>query len=157
MKVYVASSWRTPSHPEVVAALRAAGHEVYDYRDEGFKWHEVGMDGVDVSYERLQAVLEHDKCFSKFRQDQEALDWAEALVLVLPSGRSAHTEFGYMCGHDKLTVVIWSPSEPELLHMMADRIVETIDEAVEYLHEGLPSDPDRVDVHPPHCPCSNHG
>lgn len=133
MKVYVASSWRTPTHPEVVAALRSAGHEVYDYRTEGFEWSSVGMDGVDVPYDQLRDILEHDECVRKFEQDENALDWAEALVLVLPAGRSAHTEFGYMCGRGVWTVVIWSPSEPDLLHMMADRIVETVDEAVAYL------------------------
>ncbi len=29
-KIYVASSWRNPAQPEVVSALRSAGHLVYD-------------------------------------------------------------------------------------------------------------------------------
>lgn len=32
-KIYVASSWRNPYQPEVVAALRKAGHQVYDFRN----------------------------------------------------------------------------------------------------------------------------
>ena len=32
-KIYVASSWRNKYQPEVVAALRKAGHEVYDFRN----------------------------------------------------------------------------------------------------------------------------
>ena len=32
MKIYVAASWRTETQPEVVDALRANGHEVYDFR-----------------------------------------------------------------------------------------------------------------------------
>ena len=32
-KIYVASSWRNPYQPEVVAALKKAGHEVYDFRN----------------------------------------------------------------------------------------------------------------------------
>ena len=31
-KIYVASSWRNTFYPEVVARLREAGHDVYDFR-----------------------------------------------------------------------------------------------------------------------------
>lgn len=45
-RIYVASSWRNPYQPEVVAALRKAGHEVYDFRNPkdnpgGFHWADV--------------------------------------------------------------------------------------------------------------------
>ena len=45
-KIYVASSWRNPYFPEVVEALRAAGHEVYDFRNPphggaGFHWTDI--------------------------------------------------------------------------------------------------------------------
>lgn len=33
MHIYVASSWRNTYYPEVVQALRDAGHEVYDFRN----------------------------------------------------------------------------------------------------------------------------
>jgi hypothetical protein len=43
--IYVASSWRNDYQPAAVAALRAAGHEVYDFKDsEGFNWREVDPD-----------------------------------------------------------------------------------------------------------------
>lgn len=137
MKVYVASSWRTPTHPDVVAALRTAGHDVYDYRDEGFEWSDVGMDKVNASYVDMRRVLLDEAVETQFEKDLKALDWADALVLVLPAGRSAHTEFGYMCGRqgDPLTIIIWSPSEPDLLHLLADEIVSTIDEVVIWLHD----------------------
>ena len=32
-KIYVASSWRNAFYPDVVKALREAGHEVYDFRN----------------------------------------------------------------------------------------------------------------------------
>ena len=33
MHIYVASSWRNTYYPEVVTALREAGHDVYDFRN----------------------------------------------------------------------------------------------------------------------------
>lgn len=135
MKIYVASSWRTPTHPEVVMALRDAGHLVYDYRAKSFNWTDIGLDNFDASHAELMTVFEREDVLSKFNQDDVALEWAEALVLVLPAGRSAHTEFGYMCGQNKYTVIIWSPSEPELLHLMADKIVPDVAGAIQYLAE----------------------
>jgi hypothetical protein len=51
-KIYVASSWRNEYYPEVVAKLREAGHDVYDFRNPpsgapGFKWNCVGEDYMD--------------------------------------------------------------------------------------------------------------
>lgn len=51
-RIYVASSWRSPYQPEVVAALRKAGHEVYDIRNPkdnpgGFHWADVGENWQD--------------------------------------------------------------------------------------------------------------
>ena len=36
-RIYVASSWRNKYFPEVVDALRAAGHQVYDFRNPALK------------------------------------------------------------------------------------------------------------------------
>ena len=53
-KIYVASSWRNEYYPEVVAKLREAGHDVYDFRnppsgDPGFKWSSVSEDYMEWS------------------------------------------------------------------------------------------------------------
>jgi len=49
MSIYVASSWRNTHQPSVVAALREAGHDVYDFRnprpgDHGFHWSMIDPD-----------------------------------------------------------------------------------------------------------------
>ncbi len=49
-----ASSWRNTYYPEVVAALRDAGHEVYDFRnppsgDPGFHWTDVDPDCLNTT------------------------------------------------------------------------------------------------------------
>ena len=38
-RIYVASSWRNPYYPDVVEALWASGHEVYDFRGPGMGGH----------------------------------------------------------------------------------------------------------------------
>jgi hypothetical protein len=47
--VYVASSWRNHLQPAVIATLRAAGIDCYDFRNPdvgtGFAWSQVGLQG----------------------------------------------------------------------------------------------------------------
>jgi hypothetical protein len=64
MHIYVASSWRNTYYPEVVTALRAAGHDVYDFRnppsgDPGFHRTDVDADCMEWSPEQYQSNLAH--------------------------------------------------------------------------------------------------
>ena len=96
-KIYVASSWRNKYYPEVVQALRAAGHEVYDFRNPPH-----GGNG--------------------FR-------WTDTCVLVLPCGRSAHTEAGWMSGAGrKVIAYIPEMGEPELMYKLFDAVVGNLED-----------------------------
>lgn len=54
--------------------------------------------------------------------------WADACVLVLPCGRSAHTEAGWMAGKGK-RVVAYIPKmeEPDLMYILFDKVVGSIE------------------------------
>ena len=95
-KIYVASSWRNGFYPEVVEKLRAAGHEVYDFRnppsgDPGFKWSSVSDDYMEWTPQQYRDMLLHPKAVRQFHNDIEAMEECDTCVLVLPCGRSAHT------------------------------------------------------------------
>jgi len=101
--VYVASSWRSERQPTVVTALRRAGFEVYDFRNpahdqEGFAWSEVDPAWKTWSPKRFRERLAHPAATRGFKRDMDALRRADATVLVLPCGRSAHLELGYAVG-----------------------------------------------------------
>jgi len=128
LKVYVASSWRNLIQPDVVKMLVEAGHDVYDFRNPfqngtGFRWADIASDWEDWSSEELINGLEHPLASKGFKSDMDALDWAEAVVMVMPCGRSSHLELGYAVGQRKKTVVLLSQSEPELMYKMADYLV----------------------------------
>ena len=135
-RIYVASSWRNSFYPEVVARLREAGHQVYDFRNpphggNGFRWTELDENALNWSFEQYQKGLHHPKAERQFQADMEALDWADTCVLVLPSGRSAHTEAGWMAGAGK-KVLVYIPKmeEPELMYKLFDGVVGSLEDLV---------------------------
>jgi hypothetical protein len=133
MKVYVASSWRNPDQPAMVELLRAVGHEVYDFREptegnHGFSWHEIdpsvprGAADLRLSGARIVSLLDHPAARDGFALDMGALEWCDAVVLLLPCGRSAHLEAGWAAGAGKLTIGLLSDGEPELMWRMLDHL-----------------------------------
>jgi nucleoside 2-deoxyribosyltransferase len=136
VRIYVASSWRNEKQPSVVEALRAAGHDVYDFRhpqpgNEGFHWSEIDPAWRQWTPERFRNALADPIADRGFGFDVQALAGCDACVLVLPSGRSAHLELGYAAGAGKPTFVLMlGPDEPELMYKLCDRVCLSIDEVV---------------------------
>ena len=138
-KIYVASNWRNEFYPEVVEALRRAGHEVYDFRnppsgDDGFKWSCVAENYMEWSPQEYREQLEHPKAVRQFDNDIKAMEACDTCVLVLPCGRSAHTEAGWFAGRGR-TVVVYIPvrQEPELMYKLFSAVCCSMDELVEAL------------------------
>ncbi len=132
-RIYVASSWRNKYYPEVVEALRNAGHEVYDFRNpphggNGFHWSDIDKNAPNWTFEQYAEGLQHPFAEKQFQADINALYWADICVLVLPCGRSAHTEAGFMAGKGK-TVVVYIPEmqEPELMYKLFNGVVHDIE------------------------------
>lgn len=138
--IYVASSWRNEHYPEVVAKLREAGHEVYDFRnppsgDPGFKWSGVSEDYMDWSPQQYRNNLNHPKAVRQFGNDIEAMEACDTCVIVLPCGRSAHTEAGWFAGKGKKVLAyIPEKQEPELMYKLFSGVCCTMDELIEALN-----------------------
>ena len=138
-KIYVASSCRNKYYPEVVETLRKAGHLVYDFRNpphggNGFRWTDIDENAPDWSFEEYAEGLKHPLAQKQFSADLEALEWADMCVLVLPCGRSAHTEAGWMAGRGK-KVVVYIPEmeEPELMYKLFDKVAGSLDDVIKAL------------------------
>ncbi len=137
--IYVASSWRNPYYPDVVKCLREAGHEVYDFRNPphggpGFHWTDVDPEAPNWTFEQYAEGLNHPLAERQFKADLEALEQADTCVLVLPCGRSAHTEAGWLAGRGrKVVVYIPKMEEPELMYKLFDAVVSTPEELLKAL------------------------
>jgi hypothetical protein len=109
-RVYIASSWKNVSHVrELARVLREEGHEVFDFTDaenrpdglgnfvfNASKWAGKPLDEID-----WKEFLGYDATVRAFHSDLAGLDWADTVVLLLPSGRSSHLEAGYAVGQGK--------------------------------------------------------
>ncbi len=147
-KIYLTSSWRNPYQPEWVDMLREWGHEVYDFRnpsstpdiphalpDAGFGWEQIHSDWKSWTPEQFAQALEHPVAQEGFAADFAALEWADTCVLLLPCGRSAHLEGGWMIGQQKPTAIKLNETdnEPELMYLMADHIATNAGSVFEWL------------------------
>lgn len=143
-KIYVASSWRNQYYPEVVKRLREEGHEVYDFRNPphgqgGFKWQNLDPDFTRWDVREYKQGLKHPSSELQFKTDLDALNWADTCLLVLPCGRSAHTEAGWMKGSGKRTIVyIPEMQEPELMYKLFDLVSGDMEEVLLFLKYGEP-------------------
>lgn len=131
--VYVASSWRNPTHTAVVEMLRAAEIPCYDFkRDEGaqFHWSEVDpnyKDRWDNSLTRFQNMISHPRAKEGFTSDFGAMEKADAFVLVHPAGRSAHLELGWAVGRGMRSAIYFPDGvdEPDLMYSMVDFLTDS--------------------------------
>lgn len=141
MKIYVASSWRNNHQQYVVLALREAGYEVYDFKnpsenDKGFAWSDIDTNWQSWSNEEYLRALEHpiaEKCFDN---DFNAMQWADACVMVMPCGRSAHVEAGWMQGAGKPTIILLESgksAEPELMYKTFQYVTDSVQKVIDHL------------------------
>lgn len=130
MKFYVASSWRNSYQQRVVEVLRMMEHEVYDFKnptsgDVGFSWSEIDPNWLNWTTAEYLEALKHPLAEKGFNLDFDAMKWANICIMVLPCGRSANTEAGWMKGAGKKVYIYQPiPQEPELMYKIYDGILK---------------------------------
>jgi hypothetical protein len=116
--IYVIGSLRNPCITEVGNALRGAGYDTFE------DWHAGGKEADDEwqRYERergrtYKEALRGYHALNVFNFDLYHLNRSHAAVLVMPAGRSAHLELGYIIGQGKPGYVLFD-QEPERFDVM---------------------------------------
>ncbi len=128
--IYLASSWRNQYQYEVLHTLLGVGHAVYDFRNPepgntGLAWSEIdgGWEGWNTN--QFRAALTSDIAERGFAFDREAMEWADTCVCLLPCGKSAHLEAGWMAGQHKEVFFYVPPAvkiEPELMYLLGNGV-----------------------------------
>jgi hypothetical protein len=136
-RIYCASSWRNPFYDPLVAALKLHGHQIYDWRrsgpnDSGFSWLTLDPTWRSWTPPPYAEALADQIADDAFCSDRDGIDWADTVILLLPAGNSAHTEFGDAVGKGKRTLILLPEGvpmgdshgrwKPELMHAFADRM-----------------------------------
>lgn len=129
-RIYVASSWRNAIQPCIVDCCRSFGHIVYDFKNPpkgtGFGWSAMDANWKDWSLLQWIDNINDPIAQAGFDSDFNAMCNADVCILVMPGGRSAHTEAGWMKGQGKQVWVYFEPEhvvEPELMYKIFDGII----------------------------------
>jgi len=148
-RIYLASSWRNEHQPALVGLLRMWGHQVYDFKSRthtpcggpvatAFSWSDVGPDWQSwLPRDYRSNLMTSPRAARGYLGDFRGMEWADTCVLLLPCGRSAHIEAGFMKGRGKRLIIHFfsdaAREEPDLMYLMADHITIGPDELSEAL------------------------
>lgn len=134
--IYLIGSLRNPRVPEVANILRADGHYVYD------DWYATSEDADDwwKRYEQGRGhsfveALNGWAATHVYLNDKQHLDELNTGVLVMPCGKSAHLELGYMIGQKKDGYILLDedPERYDCMYKFAAGVYQKLDELREAL------------------------
>lgn len=137
MKIYLASSWKNADQvKQIKEVFESKGHKVDAFCDTSsgrfvFSFNQL----PDVSTHNAISVMDFPVVQKAFMEDKKWIDWADAIVLILPAGNSAHLEAGYAKGSGK-KLVIYRPSFPrgefDVMYGFADLITDSLLQLVDF-------------------------
>lgn len=129
--VYIIGSLRNESVQDVANTFRGRGYDAFD------NWFSAGREADDYwrDYEKQKGIsfseaLRGRSAEHVFRFDKAYLDLCDAVVLVMPAGKSGHLELGYAIGKGKPGYILLD-EEPERFDVMpqfADVVTTDIEE-----------------------------
>lgn len=137
MKIYLASSWKLADRVlQLKELLISKEHEVDAFCDLSDGRFVFSFDKLpNVEQMSARTVLQEPIVQKAFNEDRKWLDWADACLLILPAGNSAHLEAGYAAGCGK-KLVIYRPNFPagefDVMYGFADLITDDLLEVVEF-------------------------
>jgi hypothetical protein len=144
LRVYLSSSWKNRERVRYLAdAIRAQGHEVYDFTDPGCR------EGIpEIPPEKFPEPFDPKKDLYRnyinsqppWRQavmrNKQALNNCDVAVLMLPCGQDAHADAYYALGLGRILAVVGQPKEGERTptHLWADAILDHDNEVPTWLN-----------------------
>lgn len=134
--IYVIGSLRNPAVPSVAWLLRDQGHEVFD------DWYAAGPEADDAwkDYEEQRGrvyseALNGAAARHVYEFDKRHLDAADAVVLILPAGRSGHLELGYALGQGKPGYILLERDADrwDVMYRFASEVLEDPEQLIKSL------------------------
>ncbi|WP_316172981.1 hypothetical protein [Bradyrhizobium sp. SZCCHNRI2049] len=138
--VYLIGSLRNPQVPAVAKQIRDGGFTVFD------DWYAAGPEADDYwrDYEKNRGrtypeALRGLAAQNVFAFDLRNLEAADAAVLLMPGGKSAHLELGFMLGRGKPGFVLFTeePERWDVMYQFANGVHFDTDELISDLKATL--------------------
>jgi nucleoside 2-deoxyribosyltransferase len=133
MRIYLATSWKNNVTAIIVGnLLKAHGHIVYIFCDpaEPAAQISLGLRKEDRTklWDSWNALKTHE-VQEIFESDFKELKACDLVLLMTPSGKSAHMEAGYAVGAGKVLVILDHPilGEWDAMYGMANAIFRSYD------------------------------
>lgn len=135
-KVYVMGALRNPRVPELANKIRAFGFEVFD------DWYSPGPDADEYwqAYEKQRGrtyleALRGAHAQDIYEFDKSHLDSCDFAVMVMPCGKSAHMEMGYLTGRGKMVFILFDgePDRYDIMYLFAQDVFMNEDDLLHTL------------------------
>lgn len=132
--IYVIGSLRNPAIPKLGNKLRFAGFDVFD------SWYAPGPRADDFwrDYTKIRGLnykeaLQDWSAKHVFEFDKFHLDRCDIAVMLMPGGKSAHLELGYMIGKGKKGFILFD-KEPKRYDVMVQFATDIFFKEVDLIH-----------------------
>lgn len=139
MTIYLIGSLSNPNIPHIANQLRKMGHEVFDdwwspgaHADEEWRKHEM------IRGRTFRQAIYGEHATEVYRFDRNLLERSNAVVMVLPTGKSGHLELGWAIGKGKRGYILFDkePDRFDIMYRLATGIAMSIEELEEELENG---------------------
>lgn len=138
---FIASRWRNrDSVLELTEKIRSKGKSVYCFIEgDGPKYQLKDLENQhepEAFMQKFESIPDwkNDRAVKEiFDVDMNSLKTSEALILLLPCGKSAHIEAGVAYGMGKKCIVIGEQKETESLYLIFNEFYNSIDDFVSSL------------------------
>jgi len=136
--IYLIGSLRNPEVPKLAKVLRDEGYDVFD------DWYAAGPRADDhwQEYENnrkhsFQEALNGFAAQHVYNYDKKHLDRCDIAILMMPAGKSAHLEFGYMIGQGKKGFILFDidPERYDVMYNFATGVCMSDNELLDSLEE----------------------
>ena len=126
--------------------LRKDGHKVYDFTDPTTRkvgecppenQQEPFDPEIHKSYAAYLKCEKATRMYASVMNNQEALRWCDLVILLLPCGNDAHSDWAFAVGLGKASVVVGQPrkGEQSYTEMWADKILDNPDDVYKFIKE----------------------
>lgn len=140
-QIYLIGSLRNANVPKTAEQIRKLGFRVFD------DWFAAGEHADDAwrDYEQAKGnsfaqALEGPAANNVFEFDYRNIDASNAVMLVLPAGKSGHLEFGYCVRANKPAVILLEGQDAErfdVMYRFAGLVTRDVVEAATFIRNQL--------------------